>query len=123
MKLSDIGFDRYDEVMAKAPELIKNLAENKEFNAMMFRGDINPSDLESAKQIIQERVSEHFPKLMINAKKELIAYFALLHGVTEKEFAEKATIGDMVSGVSEMMKDVAFINFFGCCQTPNTEQT
>lgn len=122
MKLSNIGFDRYDEVMAKVPTLIENLAKNKEFSAMMYKGDLNPTDLESAKQMVQKRISEHFPKLMISAKNEIVAYLALLDGVTEKEFAEKTTIGEMVKGVSDMLNDVAFINFFGLYQTPNTEQ-
>lgn len=124
MKLCDIGADRYDEVMAAAPELIKNLAKNKEFSAMMFRGDINVNDPETAKtakQIMQKRVSEHLPKLMVNAKKELCAYFALLDGVSEEEFSEKMTIGTMISGITEMLNDAAFINFFGLYQTPSME--
>lgn len=121
MKLCDIGADRYDEVMAAVPALIENLAKNKEFSAMMFRGDINANDLKTAKQIMQKRISEHLPKLMVNAKKELCAYFSLLDGVSEAEFAKKMTIGTMISGITEMLNDAAFINFFGLYQTPSME--
>ncbi len=121
MKLSDIGADRYDKVIAAVPELIENLAKNKEFSAMMFRGDLDVNDLETATQKMQKRISEHLPKLMVNAKKELCAYFALLDGVSETEFTEKMTVGTMMNSITEMLKDAAFIRFFGLYQIPSTE--
>lgn len=121
MKLCDIGFDRYDEVMAKVPELIENLAKNEEFKAMMFRDDLDPSDLKAAQKLLEDRVAQHFPKLMLSAKKELIAYFALIEGVSEEEYTKNLTVGGMIGGVSDMLRDKAFLNFFGLHQTHSTE--
>lgn len=121
MKLSDIGADRYDEVMSKVPELIKNLAKNKDFNAMMNRGGLDPENLESARAAAGKRIMEYFPKLMLSAKKELIAYFSLLEGKGEEEYAKKMTVGSMISGVNEMVQDVAFLNFFGLYLSPDTD--
>lgn len=121
MRLSDIKADRYDEVMAAVPELIENLAKNETFNAMMFRGDLDASDLKAAQKKMTERISEYLPKLMTSAKKELVEYFALLDDVSADEYAKNLTIGSMFNGIEEILKDKVFLNFFALYQTHTTE--
>lgn len=122
MRLCDIGSERYFEVMEKAPALIEKLAANEEFKAMMFKDDLNvEGDKKNAINVMNSRVLKHLPKLMVDAKEDLVSYFALVNGVSEEEYAEKMTIGTIFGEILEALGDKVFLNFFYSYQIPSSE--
>lgn len=123
MRLSDIKDEERFGVVDEAAAIIERLAKNEDFKAMMFKDDIDPNtDPKIMAQIMNKRVLAHMPKLMRSAKTDIVAYLAVVEGVSEEEYSKDLSLGKIFNGVLEMIKDPIFINFFYLSQTPSAEQ-
>lgn len=123
MKLSEIKDESRFGVLDEAAVVIEKLAKNEDFKAMMFKDDLDFKDnAETAKQVLNNRVLKNMPKLMKGAKNDLVAYFALVEGVSETEWTKDMTLGKIFNGVVEMLNDSIFLNFFYSYQTPSAEK-
>lgn len=123
MRLSDIKDEERFGVVDEAAAIIERLAKNEDFKAMMFKDDIDPkTDPKIMAQIMNKRVFAHMPKLMRSAKADIVAYLAVVEGISEEEYSKDLSLGKIFNGVLEMIKDPIFINFFYLSQAPSAEQ-
>lgn len=113
MKLSDIKDESRFGILDEAAVLIEKLAKNEDFRAMMFKDDIDPNTSRGeAGAIMSQRIKKGLPHLMSTASAEIAEYLALVEGVSVEEYKKDMTLGKLFVGVTDMLNDPIFLNFF-----------
>lgn len=111
MKIKDVTGERSFTILKDVIPYIEQFGKSELFRKIFSTDDL-PEDKEKQVETVSQRIMDNLPDLIAEEKDNLVAYFALLDGVSTEEYLKEVNAGKIVDGMVDMFSDGHFRTFF-----------